>query len=53
MSQFRDFLNVVAIGHNKLWQPLAVNRLSVTSQMLWPLATTNYGCLRPQELDLE
>ena len=32
----------VAFGHNKLWYPLVVNSLFVTSLMVWSLATTNY-----------
>ena len=38
-----DFLNDVAFGHKELWQTLVADSLSVTSQMLWHLATTNYG----------
>ena len=38
-----SFLNDVAFGHKELWQTLVADRLSVTSQMLWHLATTNYG----------
>ena len=52
-SRLGDYSSVVAAGHNELWQPLATNRLSVTSQMLWPMATPNCHGLRPQELDLE
>ena len=52
-SRFCNYSNVVTVGHNELWQPLAANRLTVTSQMLWPLATTNCGGLWPQKLDLE
>ena len=36
-----DFSIVVAFGHNELWRPKAANRVSVTSQVLWPSATTN------------
>jgi len=39
-----DFSNVVSCGHNKLWLPPSTNTLSVTSQMFFPVATTNYGC---------
>ena len=39
------FSNVVVYSHNELWWPLAVNRHSVTSQMLWPLVTKNVGAL--------
>ena len=28
-----------------LWRPEAANKVSVTTQMLWPLATTNCGGL--------
>ena len=38
-----DFLNDVAFGHKELWQTLVADSLSVTSQMLWHLATTNCG----------
>ena len=36
-------LNLIgmAFGHNELWQCLATNSLSMTSQILCPLATTN------------
>ena len=47
-----DFLNDVAFGHKELWQTLVADSLSVTSQMLWHLATTNYNGLRPQKLIL-
>ena len=33
----------VAFGHNKLLRPLVLNSLFVISQMLWSMATTNYG----------
>ena len=33
----------VAFGHNELGRSKAANRVSVTSQMLWPSATTNSG----------
>ena len=39
---------VVAFGHNELGRSKAANRVSVTSQMLWPSATTNSGGRRPQ-----
>ena len=52
-SWFCEFSNVVALGHNKLWRSLAENRFSVTSQMLWPLATANCSGLQPRKLDLE
>ena len=52
-SRLGDFSSVVAVDHNELWRPLAANRLSVTFQMLWPLATTNCGGLWPHKLDLE
>ena len=42
-----DFLNDVAFGHKELWQTLVADSLSVTSQMLWHLATTNYGGIWP------
>ena len=42
-----DFLNGVAFGHKELWQTLVAYSLSVTSQMLWHLATTNYGGIWP------
>ena len=38
-----DEKNVVAFGHNKLWQPPAVNSL----KMVWPLNTTNCVSLQP------
>ena len=38
-----DFLNGVAFGHKELWQTLVADSLAVTTQMLWHLATTNYG----------
>ena len=38
----RDSANLVASGHKKLWRPPAANRLSVTSRILWSLATRNY-----------
>jgi len=41
-----DFSNVLAFGHNKLWQPRAANSFSITSKKLWPLATTNCGSHR-------
>ena len=53
MSRLGDITSVVALGHNELWRPSAANKPSVTSQMLWPMATTNYGGLWPQKLDLE
>ena len=42
-----DFLNDVAFVHKELWQTLVADSLSVTSQMLWHLATTNYGDIWP------
>ena len=42
-----DFSNVVAFGHNELWQPSALNSLYVTSQIFWHLATTNCSSLWP------
>ena len=42
-----EFLNDVAFGHKELWQTLVADSLSVTSQMLWHLTTTNYGGLWP------
>ena len=44
-----DLVVVVAFGHNELWRPKAAKKVSVTSQILWPLATTNSGCRRPQK----
>ena len=38
-----DLSIVVAFGHKELSGPKATNRVSVTSQMLWPSATTNSG----------
>ena len=32
----------VAFGHNKLWLPLSVNSLFVTSLLVWSIATTNF-----------
>ena len=43
-----DLSIVVAFGHNELWRPKAAERVSLTSQMLWPLATTNSGGRTPQ-----
>ena len=40
---------MVAFGHNELWRPEAANKVSVTTQMLWPLATTNCGGRKPQK----
>ena len=40
--------NVVSSNYNKLWRPPTVNNLSMTSQMMWHLATTNCGVLQPQ-----
>ena len=42
------FSNVVVFGHTKLWLYLASNSLLMTYQMLWPLVTTNCGCIWPQ-----
>ena len=39
----------MAFGHNELWRPEAANKVSVTTQMLWPLATTNCGGRKPQK----
>ena len=36
-----DLSIVVAFSHNELWQPLATNSFSVTSQVLWSFATMN------------
>ena len=44
-----DLSNVVAFGHNELWRPRAANNVCVTSQLLWPSATTNCGGWRPQK----
>ena len=38
-----DLSIVVAFGHNELWRPRAANNVSLTSQLLWPSATTNCG----------
>ena len=38
-----DLSNIVAFGFNKLWLLLAANDLSATSQILWTLASTNFG----------
>ena len=48
LSRPCDFSNVMTFNYNKLWRPPIANRFSVTSQRLWPLATTNYGGLQPQ-----
>ena len=49
MSRLGDITSVVALGHNELWGPSAANKPSVTSQMLWPMATMNCGGLWLQE----
>jgi len=46
---FYNFSTAVAFGHNELWQPLATNSISETSQVLWLLVTTNCSGLRPQK----
>ena len=51
-SRHCDLSIVVAFWHNELWWPPAANSLSVTSQVLWPLATTNCGSWRPQMVAL-
>ena len=38
-----DLSIVVAFGHNELWRPKAAESVCVTSQLLWPSATTNCG----------
>ena len=43
MSRLGDITSVVALGHKELWRPWAANKPSVTSQMLWPMATMNCG----------
>ena len=48
-SWLGDISSVVALGYNELWRPVVANRLSVTSQSLWSLATTNCGSLWPQK----
>ena len=53
LSQSCIISNLVAFGHNKLWQSFSANNLSVISQTLCPLTTTNCGILQPQTLDLE
>ena len=41
MSRICDFSSVVSLDHNELWRLPAANKLYMTSQMLWPLATMN------------
>jgi len=36
-----DFSKFLSSGHNKLWLPTSTNNLSVTSQMLFRVPTTN------------
>ena len=43
---------IVAIGRNELWQLKDTNSLTVTSQMLCPLTTTNCGGGRSQNWPL-
>ena len=38
----------MAFGHNELWRALAADSFSEISIMLWFMATTNFGSLRPQ-----
>ena len=45
-----DLSIVVAFGHNELWRPKAAESVCVTSQLLWPSATTNCGSWRPRQV---
>ena len=44
-----DLVNPLTSCHKQLWRPPAANRLSVTSRILWPLVTRNYGGLQQQK----
>ena len=46
--RYCNLSTVVAFNHNKLWNPLTMNSLSVTSRMLWPSAKMNCGDQRLQ-----
>ena len=41
-------LNVESFNHHELWRLLVINSLPMTSQILWPLITTNCGGLWSQ-----
>ena len=46
-----ETVSLVISDYQKLWWSLILNRFSVTSKTLWPLATVNYGCKRPSLFD--